>query len=187
MENDTLRFENHLVYDRSCLMQINRRSMFRSRTELYLWLGALIGMLALTLIPGAAAGRPLLNDSNRFSFIIVLVLGALFLALYFGLPALYASTQLKRQQANGMGDYEIWLRFYDDRVDIRNSATHEEGHFDYASIKKCMESEDYYLMQDSARRLLVVRKAGFTKGSPADFQRFMAQKASGAKIQWKAA
>ncbi len=187
MEDRPLRFENHLVYDRQCLIQINRRSMFRSRAELALWLGALLALLALALIPNAAAGKPLLDGSTRLSFILFIVLGALFLAAYFALPALYASTQLKRQKANGMGDYEICLRFYDDRVDVLNSATHEEGHFDYGSIKKCTESADYYLMQDSARRMLVVRKNGFTQGSPADFQRFVAQKASGAKIQWKTA
>lgn len=75
---------------------------------------------------------------------------------------------------------EVTVVFCDD--EIRLSEKQDESHFDYTQIEKILRRRDSWLLVAAGRLMIPVPDAGYTLGTPADFEKFIRGKCPQAKI-----
>ncbi len=124
-------------------------------------------------------------------FLIDLVLpGILMLALAVVFPflltlklRLHCKNSVKQQMILYNKVVEGETSFYDEELKSVSEAGKTEITLEYSKIKKVKQSKNLYLLVLDKRLVVMVDKNRFEKGTAADFEEFIKQKAVNAKIK----
>lgn len=167
-------FENVTIMDRKALLafnQISQRTFLRWRslfTRLFLGLGGAV-CLALAVLMAGVGGLDIFGWGQVLlcaAFGVFLLAQALFMArvnAYIGGRNVTASSGRRRYS---FGEREIGMVA---SYQYRETCP-------YAKVRAVYETEGYYVLQTDRSRGLIFDKAGFTKGSAADFRAFIREK-----------
>ena len=174
-------FVNEAKPTRAHYAQISRCQMFRSPIEFYALLGALVVLIALTVISNTIAGQPPVSGGNAVLFGALIALLILLCGAWFVLPALQAG------KAASVTDAAITITtsLYDDEVRTYSSSTKKTAVFRYSDFSRVLETPDLYLLCTSAKQTIMLDKNSFTDGDAKDFPAFAKQKFAAAKVALK--
>lgn len=75
------------------------------------------------------------------------------------------------------------IMFYEENIMTTSLTNKAESKLDYSKIKKIKQSKNMYLLILSQGVVLMVKKDGFEKGSCIEFEKFIKEKATNAKIK----
>jgi len=167
-------FENKCRFSKANLLEMTKRIRKPSTINLFV-------CSAMLLVCSAVF----------FFYLYDLALGfaALFLALFFIffsllLPRVSVNRLQKQHRELYHAEIVSELAFYDDHLFSTSEQTKGEIKTDYTQIKRILRTQHLYLLQLGVQVVYLVDRNGFTKGNAADFEAFIREKATRAKIRF---
>lgn len=168
------RFENISVQSRENLLEMYRRTLRKS----FAVYGAAVLVLFLIFLVSGFLTQSFSIVYTGMYVVMVIIIGNWVIRM----PKKSAKTVYERNQEQFQCEPQTHIFFYDSEMRGRNLQTGVEIQVPYDQIVMVMETKHLFLIRIPEKRMVLVDKNGFQRGSSSDFEAFLKEKCTSASF-----